>query len=78
MEDHEDVHLFRRFRRCAVCEVWFETAEVEEKFLRELIELRMALADIKLNAAEYQLDARKAAEKLRRLSKSLAVLEALE
>lgn len=76
--DHEDLQYFRRFRRCENCYNEFETAEVEEKFLREIVKLRTALADIKLNAAAYQEDAKKTAEKLDKLSKSLAVLKALE
>ena len=50
----------------------------EAKFLDELVELRQALADIKANAAAYEADATKAAEGLKKLSKSLAVLRALK
>lgn len=78
MTGHEDVNLFRRFRRCEVCNNSFETAEIEEKFLRELVDLRTALADLKLNATAYQVDAKKAAERLKKLSKSLGMLKALE
>jgi len=73
-----DVHFFRRFRECTNCEEHFETSEVEARFLDELVALREALSDIKANAAAYEADAKKAAEKLRKLGKSLAVLKALE
>lgn len=78
MTDATDVHFFRRFRRCVECGEEFETSEVEAHFLTELVKLRSALADIKASAAAYEADAKKAAEKLRKLSKSLAVLKALE
>ena len=73
-----DVNFFRRFRQCTNCDEHFETSEVEARFLDELVQLRRALADIKANAAAYELDAKKASEKLKKLSKSLAVLKALE
>ena len=76
--DADDVNFFRRFRSCTHCEEHFETSEVEAKFLDELVELRQALADIKANAAAYEADATKAAEGLKKLSKSLAVLRALK
>ena len=77
-EDADDVHFFRRFRDCTNCGQHFETSEVEAHFLDELVQLREALADIKANAAAYEQDAKKAAEKLKKLSKSLAVLKALK
>lgn len=76
-EDAEDVRYFRRFRECTNCGDHFETSEVEAKFLDELITLRSALADLKRNASDYEADAKKAASKLRRLGKSLAVLKVL-
>lgn len=41
--DHKDVQWFRRGRQCQVCKGYFLTAEVSEKFLEELVELRNAL-----------------------------------
>lgn len=72
------MNFFRRFRQCTNCNEHFETSEVEAKFLDELVELRHALADIKANAAAYEADAKKAADRLKKLSKSLAVLRALK
>ena len=74
----KDVNFFRRFRECTNCEQYFETSEVEARFLDELVNLREALSDIKANAAAYETDAKKAAAKLTQLSKSLAVLKALK
>jgi len=74
----DDVEFVRRFRRCDECGEDFETAEVETRFLDELVKLRSALADLKTNAAAYQVDADKAASQLKKLSKSLAVLRALD
>lgn len=75
--DATDVHFFRRFRECTNCAEHFETSEVEARFLDELVELREALADIKANAAAYEADAKRAANTLKKLGKSLAVLKAL-
>ena len=76
--DAADVNFFRRFRNCTNCDEHFETSEVEARFLDELVQLREALADIKANAAAYEQDAKKASDKLKKLSKSLAVLKALK
>jgi DNA replicative helicase MCM subunit Mcm2 (Cdc46/Mcm family) len=74
----DDVNFYRRFRECTHCGQSFETSEVEARFLDELVELREALADIKANAAAYEADAKKAAETLKKLGKSLGVLKALK
>lgn len=74
----DDVNFFRRFRQCTNCDEHFETSEVEAKFLDELVKLRYALADIKANAAAYEADAKKAADRLKKLSNSLSVLRALK
>ena len=62
---------------CESCDEHFETSEVEAKFLHEVVELRKGLKDIKENAAAYEENARGAAAKLNKLSRSLAVLKAL-
>lgn len=77
-KDATDVNFFRRFRECTNCGEHFETSEVESRFLDELVELREALADIKVNAAAYEADAKKAGNTLKKLGKSLAVLKALK
>ena len=77
-EDADDVNFFRRFRMCTSCDQYFETSEVEARFLDELVQLRESLADIKANAAAYEHDAEKASQTLRNLSKSLAVMKALK
>lgn len=77
-EDATDIQFFRRARQCTECGEDFETSEVEARFLDELVDLRAALADIKANAAAYEADAKKAADKLKKLSKSLAVLKAIK
>src|SRR4051794_7320867 len=37
---HRDIQWFRRAKQCLECEGKFVTAEVEEEFLEELVELR--------------------------------------
>src|SRR4051812_10648424 len=78
MTEASDVKFFRRFRICENCDEHFETSEVETHFLSELVKLRNALKDIKDNAVAYEADANKAAARLKKLSKSLALLKALE
>jgi len=76
-EDHKDIQWFRRGRRCVACRKQFITAEVDEGFLGELVELRNALANIKANAEEYVKESTAASAALDRLTKSLSVLRAL-
>ena len=75
---HPDINFFRRGRECLHCSSEFLTAEVEEGFLDELIQLRNALADIKKNAASYQAEAKAAEKSLKLLTGSLEVLKALK
>lgn len=75
---HEDLQWFRRGRRCQTCRKSFITAEVDEDFLDELVELRTALAQIKSNAEDYVKESNAASETLARLSKSLNALRALK
>ena len=77
-KDHRDIQWFRRGRKCTYCSTRFTTAEVSEKFLDELVELRSALANIKANAEEYVKQSNGAAESLSKLTSSLDVLRALE
>jgi hypothetical protein len=76
--DHPDIQWFRRGRLCKDCGNKFITAEVDEDFLDELVELRNALSDIKRNAEQYATESASASKSLDRLSKSLAVLRALK
>jgi hypothetical protein len=76
--DHPDLQWFRRARRCQDCEETFVTAEVDEDFLGELVELRNALAQIKENAEQYSRESAAASKSLDRLSKSLSILKALK
>src|SRR5437016_82613 len=43
-EDHSDISWFRRARECTACSKRFLTAEIQESFLEELVELRGRLA----------------------------------
>lgn len=43
-EENRDIQWFRRVRQCKSCSEMFLTAEVEEHFLNELVELRQLLA----------------------------------
>ena len=76
--DHSDIQWFRRLRVCDDCASDFVTAEVDERFLDELVKLREALCDIRENALEYEADAKKAAATLSKLTSSLKLLKALK
>ena len=75
---YNDINWFRRGRQCLECGHEFLTAEIEEDFVTELIELRNALAEIKKNAEAYSKESAAAATSLEKLSKSLNVLRALK
>lgn len=75
---HEDLQWFRRGRCCQICRKSFITAEVEENFLDELVELRTALAHIKASAETYVNKSIAASEALRGLTASLGTLRALK
>lgn len=76
--DYSDIQWFRRARQCQTCFDMFLTAELSEDFLKELIELRGALANIKKNAEAYIHQSSSAAESLKQLAESLGVLRALK
>ena len=76
--DHEDVHFFRRGRRCLTCRKCFFSAELREDFVNELVELRDALAAIKKDAEQYIEDSEKTSQSLASLNASLGKLRALE
>lgn len=76
--DHADIHWFRRGLICQSCEHEFLTAELEESFLEELVELREALKEIKVNAEAYVKESKSAGRSLEKLTGSLQVLRALD
>jgi transcriptional regulator NrdR family protein len=75
--DHTDIQWFRRVRKCLECENVFITAELDQDFLEELVQLRSALGDIKLNAEQYLKESMAASKTLQKLAVSLSVLKAL-
>jgi len=77
-KDHRDIQWFRRSRKCTYCYTRFTTAEISERFLDGLVELRNALANIKPNAEEFVKHSKGAAESLSTLTASLDVLRALK
>ncbi len=77
-KDHQDIRWFRRGRKCTACNKRFITAEVDEEFLNELVELRNALASLKVNAEAYVKESTAASSALDRLTKSLSLLRALK
>jgi hypothetical protein len=77
-EDHADVNWFRRGRECLKCGHEFVTAEWNEDYVEELVELRDALSDIKRHAENYLAESDRAEGSLRKLSESLSVLRALD
>ena len=76
--DHSDIQWFRRGRECLTCSTQFITAEIDEDFLEELVQLRDALGNIKVNARKYIQQANKASATLSKLADSLDVLKALD
>lgn len=52
-KSHSDIQWYRRTRQCSACSGVFVTAEVDEKFLNELVELRgrlLAKREVAVNA----------------------------
>lgn len=76
--DHKDIHFFKRGRQCLTCEKSWVTAELTAAHLEELVQLRDALADIKLNAESYLKESSAAEASLNKLQKSLVLLQALK
>jgi hypothetical protein len=76
--EYDDIQWFRRGLICQNCENEWLTAEVEERFLTELVDLRNALKEIKINAEDYISESKKASKSLVKLSSSLSVLRALD
>ena len=76
--DHTDLQWFRRGLVCQECGDTWLTAEIPESFLDELVQLRDALKEIKLNAETYVKESDKASVTLKKLSRSLSVLRALK
>jgi len=74
---YTDLQWFRRGRECQECADTWLTSEIREDFLRELIELREALGDLKQNAERYMEASQEASEALNGLTESLEVLRAL-
>lgn len=77
-KDHKDIQWFRRARECQSCSIRFLTAELNENFLGELVELRNALSAIKKNAELYIAQSSSAGESLQKLTRSLDLLRALK
>lgn len=76
--DHPDIAFFQRGRKCVTCEHHFVTTEVEIEFLEELMELRLALGDLKQNATLYARQSKEASKSLRELNRSLQQLRTLD
>jgi hypothetical protein len=75
---HQDIHYFKRGRICLDCQQGFLSAETQESFLTELVELRDALKDVKANVQKYSAEAASASAALSALTKSLDGLKALD
>jgi hypothetical protein len=75
--EHDDIQFFQRGRQCLSCYEEFVTAEIDLGFLRELIALRNALAELRRNAEAYTIESAAASSSLEKLSQSLAVLRTL-
>ena len=77
-KDYSDIHWFRRGRVCQTCSYKFLTAEIQESFLSELIELRSSLSEVKNNVEIYMKDLDAASKNLDKLSNSLNELKLLQ
>jgi hypothetical protein len=77
-EEHPDLQWFRRGRQCQSCWRWHITAELGEKFIDELCRLRDTLTEIKKDAKRYRSETKRAATSLRKLEKSLGLLQVLK
>lgn len=75
--DHKDITWFRRLRICKECNHRFLTAELEEKFVEELVTLRSSLVDVKKRIGTFAKQSASAARSLDDLSRSLRALKAL-
>jgi hypothetical protein len=75
---HPDLQWFRRGRHCLTCLEDFVTAEVTEKFIDELVELRDALAAIKASVTSFTKQSQRTAKSLASLDSTLATLKALK
>jgi hypothetical protein len=71
MPGHDDLRHFRRFRRCEACDDEFETYEIEEKFLHELVRLRAVVEEFELAREEQTRHVNKALKELRAVKKHL-------
>ena len=78
MEGHPDINLFQRGRECGTCGKSFLTAEIDDTYLYELVELRDALKDIKKNSEKYITESSAASVTLSKLIMSLSILTALD
>lgn len=76
--EHADLNWFRRARRCLTCGEEFITAELNEKYLDELVELRNALSEVKQKAEQFVTKSKSATKSLDALTKSLDTLRALK
>lgn len=72
-----NIQWFQRVLECLTGRNRFNTAELEENFLQELIKLRDALGDLKLNAEEYLKEANAASKTLEKVSNAMSVLRAV-
>ena len=53
MEEHPDIQWFRRARICQTCDHEFLTAEIDEAFLTELVQLRETLNELRKYIVSY-------------------------
>ncbi|HMU14443.1 MAG: hypothetical protein JST41_02480 [Bacteroidetes bacterium] len=78
MKSNTDIRFFKRMLLCNKCGNTWLTAEVPEKFINELVELRDALRDIKANAGSYLDGSKKSDASSTELRESHSVLQALK
>jgi len=76
--DYADIQWFRRGLICQTCDKRWLTAEIHEKYLNELVQLRDSLSEIKENTEAYLKKSENATNSLTTLAESLNKLRALK
>ena len=73
MQDHSDIQWFRRARICQTCNHEFLTAEIDEAFLTELVQLRETSNELRKYIATYVKQSKDELQTLASQSTSLKV-----
>lgn len=73
--DYQDLKFFLRYRECSVCEFQFQTVEISDVFLYELVRFRNAIKELTLSSAACEDAAMETSQKLKTLTTLLHSIE---